>query len=266
MVEQFSLSYLNGSAVETLSLPNYLGEGLFETMVARMSPDGRSVTELGGHLNRLLAGCGELGITPPDVAQVGTCLERVLHQPSENGDIVVRIIVERERWILKATSWYPSLPEAGIKACLYNGTRSLPMYKSFSSLTSVVARRSAESRGAHEAILVDDSGRVTEGAWSNIFVVTKTGELYTPDRGMLPGVTRGAVLKIHRVKEGEVTVSMLREATEVFITQATNGVVPVIELEGVPVGTGEVGRVTSAIRDAYRALPRETIAEVLAAL
>jgi len=245
-------TFCNGVPSPNLSLPNYLGMGLFETLRARPAPGGKQIIGFSEHLTRLTSSCEALRLSPPTPEEVRVALRDALS--GLEGDAVVRILVEPGRWIVKVDEWHPTLPKGGIRVSLFEGTRSFPQFKSFSSLLSLVARRDAESRDAHEALLISNE-LVTEGAWSNLFIVTNEGTLITPQRGVLPGITRQMVMKLFPVVEGDVTVDMLLNASELFITQATHGVVPVIQVEGSPVK--EVGRVTQDVREAYESLSGE---------
>ncbi|MFB6269677.1 MAG: aminotransferase class IV, partial [Halobacterium sp.] len=109
---------------------------------------------------------------------------------------------------------------------------SLPaVAKTHNYLNGVLARIDAD--GADEAILLDDEGRVTEGATSNVFFVDD-GVLHTPslDLPVLPGVTRWAVIELADdlgipVEEGHYVPEDLHDADELFFTNTTWEVRPV---------------------------------------
>lgn len=118
--------------------------------------------------------------------------------------------------------------------------------KSVSLLPNILLRQQAQEAGAAEAILVRD-GFVTEGSASNIFVVNEDG-VTTPPRShaILGGITRDLVLELCRedglaATEREVAESELREAHEIWLTSSTKEVVPVVTLNGAPVGAGQPG-------------------------
>src|SRR5512138_956099 len=92
----------------------------------------------------------------------------------------------------------------GVKACVVGVERISPRAvdpsaKTGAHLNHVLAIREARASGAHEALLLDDHGFVTEGSSSNVFAVRR-GRLCTPPlaAGILEGVTRGIVLAIAR--------------------------------------------------------------------
>jgi D-alanine transaminase len=118
--------------------------------------------------------------------------------------------------------------------------------KSVSLLPNILLRQQALEAGASEAILVRD-GFVTEGSASNVFVVGGDG-IATPPRShaILGGITRDLVLELcHEhglpAAEREVSESELRRAREIWLTSSTKEVVPVVSLNGAPVGDGRPG-------------------------
>jgi branched-chain amino acid aminotransferase len=158
----------------------------------------------------------------------------------------------------------PAMYEEGVGAEVVSVTRNHPSaldpsVKSGNYLNNVMAIGEARSRrpGVHEAILCSADGFVAEGATSNVFAV-QDGILKTPglDIGILDGITRAKVLTIAKdlqlsVQETSFTPDALTEATEIFLTSAARGVLPVTTLNGKPVGDGRPGPVTRLIRDTY---------------
>ncbi|BDG06003.1 aminotransferase class IV [Anaeromyxobacter oryzae] len=135
-----------------------------------------------------------------------------------------------------------------------------PSAKTGAHLNHVLAVREARARGAHEALLLDDRGFVTEGSSSNVFAVLG-GRLRTPPlaAGILEGVTRGVVLRIARaegvaVDETSVRPEDLERAEEVFITSTMREIVPVTRLGERAVGAGRPGPVTERLHRAFRRL------------
>lgn len=113
----------------------------------------------------------------------------------------------------------------------------------------------AYDRGGSLAILPDGDGFVTEGQGFNVFAVIG-GELYTPARGVLLGITRRTVLEIAEqfgiaAHVTDVPGGELYRAEEVFLTSTAGGVMPAANLDGQPVGEGKTGPVTSRIRQRY---------------
>ncbi len=134
-----------------------------------------------------------------------------------------------------------------------------PTAKTGNYLSHVLALREARARGAHEALMLDRDGHVTEGTTSNGFAVRGGAVLTPPLRaGILEGVTRGIVLGLARelglpVREEGLRPAHLEEAEEIFITSSAREVLPVTRLDDRPVGLGRPGSVTTRLHAAYRA-------------
>ena len=118
------------------------------------------------------------------------------------------------------------------------------------------ARTLAHRAGADDAWLVQD-GLVTEGSASNAWIVTG-GQLVTralsPD--ILAGVTRAAIHRLAReaglqVVERAFTVAEAQAADEAFITGATQFAVPVVRIDGQPVGAGRPGPMARRLHGLY---------------
>ena len=130
--------------------------------------------------------------------------------------------------------------------------------KTVNLLPNVLAKQAAKRAGAYEAWLVDADGQVTEGTSTTAWIINdnKTVQTRTLDHHVLPGVTRESLLRIiaasgYRLIEEGFTPSDVLVAREAFLTSATNFVMPVISLDGKPVGDGRPGPGTLALRDAY---------------
>jgi branched-chain amino acid aminotransferase len=137
--------------------------------------------------------------------------------------------------------------------------RELPGVKTGRHQAEATALADARAGGAHEALLVDDRGLVTEGATSSLFRVSG-GVVETPplEAGILPGIARALVLRLAREARIPATERLLEpqdlaEADEVFITSTTREVLPVTRLGERPVGRGVVGPATTRLHALYRA-------------
>ena len=161
--------------------------------------------------------------------------------------------------------------ELGFKAVLSsvhrNSQSPLSRLKSTCYLDNILARMEAKAAGADEAILLNERGYLGEGSTSNIFLVSK-GELITPslESGVLPGITREAVLEIAqalniRTEEREVELRELMEADEAFITNSILELMPLTWFDGKPIGTGKRGQLTKKLMVAYRKLVNMTLGE-----
>ncbi len=127
--------------------------------------------------------------------------------------------------------------------------------KSVSLLPNVLAKEMARDAGAKEAWFVDVDGFVTEGASSNAWIVTRDGTLVTraADHGILRGITRTVTLDVVagqglKFQERKFSVEEAYAAREAFVTSASQIVMPVVSIDGRPVGNGAPGLVATALR------------------
>lgn len=118
--------------------------------------------------------------------------------------------------------------------------------KAVTLLANVLLRQQAIDAGAAEAILVRD-GYAIEGAASNLFIVLD-GVITTPPKSsqLLPGITRDLVLELAEQqklpwKETVIPVSGLKRAEEIWMTSSTREIIPVTQLDGQKVGSGQPG-------------------------
>jgi branched-chain amino acid aminotransferase len=237
--------------------------------------------EWGRHVRRLRASAGRLGFEIP--LTDGQLLERLdaVLRRAANPESYIRLIVSRgvgdisyhfERvkgptvvMVVKPHVEFPAAHYAeGVDVALVdvrrNHPRALdPAIKSSNLLNNVLAVREAQSRGAEEAVLLNQEGRLAEGASTNVFVV-RGGRLRTPplDTGILAGITREVVLELAAslsIDAGEESLGAedLRAADEAFLTSSTREIVPIRRVDGRPVGEGRPGPVTRRLLDAFRA-------------
>ncbi len=147
--------------------------------------------------------------------------------------------------------WY----ERGVGVITVRGRRDIPSAKTLNYLAGIVALREAADRGAVEAILVDRRGRVGEGQTATVFA--RLGDkLVTSREGVLPGVTRGLVLKLAAavmpVEVRDFSLEELLAAKEVFLTATNKELVPVVRIDDTPVSAGRPGTITRKIMDLFR--------------
>jgi len=248
------------------------GEGLFETMRAR----GAKTFRLASHLSRLAASARIIGWDLPwegaelrsAVAEAldanGLAEARVRIQASpgpggpEGGEGPPTLLVEVERFL-------PLSPEVrgggvGVRIAPHRRPRrsAISGAKTVAYLESLLARRAARREGAFEALWLDESDELCEAAMANVFVVV-SGRLRTPplESGALAGITRDVVLDRARaagrppVSEAAIPLDELRAAEELFLTSTGVEVLPVVAIDGTPVGEGRPGPITLDLARAY---------------
>lgn len=126
-------------------------------------------------------------------------------------------------------------------------------------LTAVLAIREARLVDAAEALIVDARGAVLEGATSNVFAVLGDGTLVTPPEsdGILLGITRETVLAVAAqlgipIQLESLPLDVLKNASEVFVSSSIRELVPVVSVDGAPIGTGKPGPTTQRLLTAFR--------------
>lgn len=256
------------------------GYGLFETMRAYRG----FIFRLDRHLKRLQRSAETIGITSGlDFFE----LKRACYSTLEannlaesrirltvsvgEGDIVPNLPTSCDITVFVAARELVPLPhesyEQGFKTILSSWRRNsrspLSQLKSTCYLESVLARQEAKAAGADEAMLLNERGSVAEGSGSNVFLVT--GERLitpSPESGILPGITREAVLELARfwgfgTEEREMELEEVVGAEEAFLTNSILEIMPLTWFDGKPVGQGEPGALTQRLMSAYKGLVEE---------
>lgn len=128
--------------------------------------------------------------------------------------------------------------------------------KSTQLLYPAMAKHAARGVGADDAWLVKD-GYITEGSSNNAFII-KAGKLITrhSDESILSGITRTAILRLAAeagipLEERPFSVEETRAADEAFLTSSSTFVMPVVRIDGHPVGNGTPGPLTLRMRELY---------------
>jgi branched-chain amino acid aminotransferase len=153
--------------------------------------------------------------------------------------------------------------ERGIRVKISSYTRhhvniTMTQAKAVSNYTnSILANLEATEDGYDEAMLLDASGFVSEGAGENLFVV-KGGVVYTPDlsAGALNGITRNTVFHICqdlgiKLVEKRITRDEVYICDEAFFSGTAAEITPIRELDRVELGAGSRGPITEKIQAAF---------------
>lgn len=125
-------------------------------------------------------------------------------------------------------------------------------------LPACLAKESALKAGAGEAWFLDEKGFVTEGASSNAWIIGKDGQIVTRPLGhdILPGVTRATLSDLIR-REGLRLVERpfsrdeALAASEAFVTSASATLMPVVSIDGKPIGDGRPGPICRSLRSKF---------------
>ncbi len=130
----------------------------------------------------------------------------------------------------------------------------------------MLSQQAAVEAGAADALQVKD-GVAIEGSHNNVFgVFDGVVTTHPPTHEILHGVGRGFVMKLAKglgmtVVERAIPLEEMREADEIFFTGTTTEVRPTVELDGRPVGDGNVGPVAKALYEAFKAGAIEEVSQ-----
>ena len=169
--------------------------------------------------------------------------------------------------MVAAWPWGAYLGEEGMKRGIRVKTSSYTRHhvnitmtqaKAVSNYTnSILANMEATDDGYDEALLLDPSGFVSEGAGENLFII-KGGVVYTPDlsAGALNGITRNTIVAICadlglKIVEKRITRDEVYICDEAFFTGTAAEVTPIRELDRVTLGEGSRGPITEKIQAAF---------------
>ncbi|ADH89082.1 aminotransferase class IV [Ancylobacter novellus DSM 506] len=275
------IAYVNGlyvphaeAAVHVEDRGYQFADGVYEVCEVR---GGKMVDER-RHMQRLVRSLGEIHIRlPMPLAALGVVLRETIRRNRVRDGIVylqvTRGVARRDHYfpdpstppsiVVTARASDPARAEAS--AAQGVGVITVPEnrwdrvdIKTVGLLPNVLAKEQAKTAGAREAWFVDKEGRVTEGGSTNAWIVTAEGRIVTrpAEAGILRGITRTVVFEVAeklqlRVEERAFTVAEALAAREAFITAASTVVMPVVRIDGHPVGEGRPGPVARALRETF---------------
>lgn len=268
------LGYVNGAITEVekarvgvLDRGFLLGDGVFETVrVLRGRP-----LFLARHLERMREGAAFLGIPFPGKEKVVEAVREVINV-NQIADGGLRITLSRGQGegLFSPGPWQPTLVVTprmparrggGYSAVFLSFRRNnrspLFRFKTLSMLENVLGRREALEKGADEGIFLNVDGFVAEGAATNIFICSG-GKLVTPpvESGCLPGIARGVVLELAaslgmEVEEKSIPPEEVFSAEAAFLTNALVGVVPLVSVDGRPIGQAKAANLWKEVINLY---------------
>jgi D-alanine transaminase len=246
-------------------------DGVYEVCEVR---GGRLVEER-RHLERLTRSLAELRIRMPmPLAALGIVLREVVARNRIGYGIVY---LQVTRGVARRDHAFPApevRPSVAVTARSLNAARNEALaaqgiavvsvpdnrwgrvdVKSISLLPNVLARQAALDQGARDAWFVDKDGAITEGASMNAWIVTQAGVVVTrpADHAILRGITRTVLFDVIkaqglRLEERAFTLAEAYAAREAFATAASQIVLPVVRIDGRPIGEGRPGPVATALR------------------
>ena len=280
-----ALAYVDGDIVDLakakvpLNDRGYLlGDGIFETL--RVA-NGR-IFRPQGHNKRLRAGLKVIGLEESVESDYQAAVKALVGAGLRTfgDDLYVRVnistgpmgdIAGTDRGLLVTgvvkkfkpypMQYYSNGVEVIVSKQRKDSRSPISAHKTLSYLPHVIARREAHSQTAHDAILLNEKGRVAECSTSNVFA-RKGDKVFAPGakEGACPGITRDVVLELLADHGFEVvrsmTLAQLRSAKEAWLTNTTGGVVPITRLDDRPIGNGKKGDLTAQLSHAFEALVR----------
>jgi len=266
--------------IHVLSHTLHYGCGAFEGVRAYKTDKGTAIFRLKEHTERLFNSAKILRMKIPfthavvEEAQKAVVRENKL----ESGYLRPLTWIGSEKLgvspkgntihlMVAAWTWGAYLGEEGMKRGIRVKTSSYTRHhvnitmtqaKAVSNYTnSILANMEATEDGYDEALLLDASGFVSEGAGENIFVI-KNGVVYTPDlsAGALNGITRNTIFHICqdlglKLVEKRITRDEVYISDEAFFTGTAAEVTPIRELDRVEIGAGSRGPITEKIQAAF---------------
>lgn len=278
------LIYLNGELLErsqakvsVFDSGFLMGDGVWEGLRVY----GGRVAFLKEHLNRLFEGAKALDL---DIGMSREELTKALYKTLEANqmvdDVHIRLMVTRglkstpfqgpsvnigKSTVVIAAEWkQANTSKTGMKLFTVHVRRGRPdvqdpMWNSHSKLNCVSACIQAQKAGADEGLMLDPHGFVATCNSTHFFII-RNGALWTSSgRYCLHGITRAKVMEVARangldVFEKDFSLTQVYSADEAFCTGTFAGLIPVREVDGRSIGSGEAGPVTQILQSYYRSL------------
>lgn len=250
-----------------------MADGVYEVT----SVLGGKLIDFAGHSKRLERSLNELEMQKPDAFDDLLEIHRELVRLNDIDEGMIYLQVSRG----SAGDRDFAYPSADVKPTLVLFTQSKPNLadnpvakigikvisiedqrwgrrdiKTVQLLYPSMGKMMAKAAGCDDAWMVED-GAVTEGTSNNAYIV-KGNTIITRHLGteILHGITRAAVLRFAleaqmKVEERAFTIQEAQDADEAFITSASTFVMPVVEIDGAAIGTGNPGPVAARLREIY---------------
>ena len=221
-----------GAAVLSIPVPlslESLEQGVTDTLAANGLGEGDAVLRI-----TLTRGPGQRGLLPP-------------------ADPEPTLLITAAR----AAHAAPETLTAIVASTRRNELSPLAQLKTLNYLDNVLARMEAAKRGADEALLINTAGRLASASSANLFLLrNRTLLTPPPSEGVLPGVTRAAVLALAEILDISAVETPLQRddlarADEAFLTNSLIGVRSLVKVDDRLVGVGEPGPVTRRFQEAY---------------
>jgi branched-chain amino acid aminotransferase len=144
----------------------------------------------------------------------------------------------------------PDLYKKGISVITTNYQRALPEVKSMNYLPCILALKQAKKKKVFEALLIDNNCKITEGTFSNLFIV-RNDTLITAKDNILNGITRNIVLKLAKPVFKKIILKNLMKteiykAEEAFLAVTTGEIIPITKIDGHKIKLGKYTKLLMA--------------------
>ena len=230
------------------------------------------VLKLNAHLDRLENSARLAGIPLAlDRARLRGTLREMIDE-ADFGSVRFRITVPKDNpdWLLLSLEpFHPPAPEVytrGVRAVTLRGsTRANPVAKTTGWMHDRTSVEKTLPEGVYAGLLLSDTGDILEGTSSNFYAILN-GELRSAGAGVLPGIAQQIVYEVAPdvlpVRLEAVNVSDVPRLEEAFITSSSRGIIPVISIDDIAIGSGAPGEKTQALRERYAAWVDEHLEEL----
>ncbi|MFN3859962.1 MAG: branched-chain amino acid transaminase [Roseateles sp.] len=266
--------------IHVLTHTLHYGCGAFEGVRAYDTVGGTAIFRLQEHTQRLFNSAKILRMKIPFSQEQVNAAQREVVKANGLKSAYIRPLIwigseklgvspkgNQVHLMVAAWSWGAYLGEDGMKRGIRVKTSSYTRHhvnitmtqaKTVSNYTnSILANMEATDEGYDEALLLDASGFVSEGAGENLFII-KNGVVYTPDlsAGALNGITRNTIFSICqdlglKLVEKRITRDEVYICDEAFFTGTAAEVTPIRELDRIEIGSGARGPITEQIQSAF---------------
>lgn len=271
------------SASSLDELTGRVSDGFYSTFTTLSG--GTRVLGLRAHLKRLYGPARKFHIHP--AVNQATLRRYIAELAAANrpGESRIRLILTKDRGdmylgILPFTPLSESVYRDGVQVVTAEMARHDPRIKGTDFIAQSAGLRKLIAGGVYEALLTRD-GKILEGMTSNFYAVISAteskasqllesqsklcGTLVTAQKGILLGVTRRVVIRLARGEGMRIEYRPPRvdeDFDEAFLTSSSRGVVPIVAIDGKPVGQGRPGAQTKRLSLAYQAYVRERSEEI----
>ena len=225
------------------------GTGLYETFRTL----NHKPVFLEPHLDRLFKSAQAIDLTiASSQNKIVKMIARVVQQ-FDDPNQRVRILAVAEKIIIYTSSLNldPSIYK-GVFTITVPALRKTPEIKTTDYTTCLEAYKIAENNDCFETILLDKNNQVLEGSRSNVFWI-QGEKLFTRDGDVLPGVTRQTVISRSPFSIFYEQLNQLDfdQVNEIFLTNSGSGIIPVVKVNSIQIGTGKPGPITVELLKLY---------------